>query len=369
MPPILYKKAQDGKLQMWQITVTDNQIITTFGDEGGKLQTTTDTIWTGKNLGKKNATTPDEQARAEAQAKWEKQIKRKGYVEDRARALNSETDAEGGLVPMLAHKFSEQGHKIQYPALVQPKLDGSRCIAIIDDGVCTLWSRTRKLITSVPHINASLEKIFPAGYYEIDGELYSHSHHDQFEQLMSLIRSETPKPGHEIVQYHIYDYPSHGGTNSARNDSLQAIFKTHGNPYIILVETHTVNNEDELMTKFDYFLSLGYEGAMIRNSKGLYENKRSYNLQKVKEFLDDEFDIVGIEEGRGKLQGHVGSFICITKNKVRFNAKAKGELDNLKKYFEDHSLWQGKQLTVQYQGITNKSGVPRFPVGLRIRQD
>jgi DNA ligase-1 len=80
--------------------------------------------------------------------------------------------------------------------------------------------------------------------------------------------------------------------------------------------------------------------------------------------VDDEFEIVGIEEGRGKLAGHA-IFVCRTKEGQEFKAKMKGDTAKLKAYFNNHSLWQGKFLTVQYQNIS-QYGVPRFPVGLRI---
>ena len=108
---------------------------------------------------------------------------------------------------------------------------------------------------------------------------------------------------------------------------------------------------------------------MLRNIDSLYVNKRSYDLQKVKEFQDEEFEIIGIDEGRGKLTGHVGSFVCRTANGKEFLAKMAGDTDKLKEYFENHALWQGKQLTVKFQGLTGKEQVPRFPVGLRIRDD
>ena len=72
---------------------------------------------------------------------------------------------------------------------------------------------------------------------------------------------------------------------------------------------------------------------------------------------------------RGKLSGHAGSFVCITKDGNEFNAKIKGQLPLLKKYFTEFEKYKGKMLTVQYQGYTNKNNVPRFPIGLRIRED
>ena len=92
----------------------------------------------------------------------------------------------------------------------------------------------------------------------------------------------------------------------------------------------------------------------------------SMDLQKVKDFLDDEFDIVDIEEGRGKLAGHVGAFICKMSDGKTFKAKMSGDTEHLKDYFENHQRWSGMRLTVQYQGLTSY-GIPRFPVGKAIR--
>ncbi len=121
------------------------------------------------------------------------------------------------------------------------------------------------------------------------------------------------------------------------------------------------------MDFFAQFTAQGFEGAMLRNVNSLYVNKRSYDLQKVKEFDDSEFGIAGVKEGRGKLAGHA-IFICELgpKGGETFDVKLKGDTEYLKKLWEDKSLWEGKMLTVQFQGLT-AYGVPRFPVGIAIR--
>jgi DNA ligase-1 len=328
---------------------------------------TTDTISKGKNVGKKNETTAFEQAYAEAQAKWEKQ-KKKGYVDSLEAAQKGELDAviEGGLLPMLAHKFADQAHKIKYPAYVQPKLDGIRCIAILKGGKCTLWSRTRKLITGVPHISAAIEKALGEHDIILDGELYNHEFKKDFEKIVSFVRQETPQEGSEIVQYHVYDLPS-DQPFSKRAEKLRYMKSSWFKGEVIKVETVQIEDEAEAVNWFNIWREQGYEGAMIRNANGLYVNKRSYDLQKIKEFDDAEFDIIGIDEGRGKLQGHVGAFLCRTGDGKSFLAKMSGDTANLKTYFTDHKLWEGKRLTVKYQGLTGANGVPRFPVGVAIR--
>lgn len=371
--PKLYKATKTGALQFWEIeayrtmdgecTPVNGGIRTTFGQVGtDSPQITEDIIRKGKNVGKKNETSPYDQALAEAQAKWEKQVK-KGYVDNMNRASKGE-DNIGGVLPMLAHKFSEQGHKIKFPAFIQPKLDGVRCIAIIKNGKATLWSRTRKPITSVPHIVKELETNFVGQSITLDGELYNHSFKDNFEKIISLVRQEEPDDDHHLVQYHIYDLVSEDNFE-VRFDNLLKMISDISTP-IKLVQTYCVY-EDTVDEYFTKFVDEGYEGAILRNMAGLYQNSRSYDLQKVKEFQDAEFEIVGIEEGRGKLAGHVGAFVCKTDDGKQFLAKMAGDTGRLAEIFRNPKGVIGKQLTVKYQGLTGKNGVPRFPVGVVIR--
>src|SRR5271170_7319337 len=366
--PTLYKKTSTGAIQFWTITAVGNEITTTYGQLGtDSPQTTVDVIKEGKNAGRANATSVEVQAEAEAKAKWTKQLK-KGYVKTQAEAEAGTTDAiiEGGILPMLAHKFSEHAKKIQYPAYGQPKLDGIRCIAIKKDDDVTLWSRTRKPIKSVPHIIEAI-KLIP-GDFILDGELYNHEYRQDFDTIIELVRPDEPVEGHEKVQYHVYDavlpVPFRDRNNWLR-DVLEKFWQEDSTA-LMYVAAHTVGGADKVDGFHELMLEEGYEGAMLRNADSPYVNKRSYDLQKVKAMVDDEFQIVDFEEGRGRLSGHVGSFWCVTKEGGRFKAKPKGKTSKLKEYFNDHSLWTGKLLTVQYQNLT-PDGLPRFPVGKGIR--
>jgi DNA ligase-1 len=330
----------------------------------------------GKNVGRSNETSPADQALAEATSKWEGKIK-KGYVEDASRALAGEKDIDGGYDCMLAHKFADHGHKIKYPAYIQPKLNGHRCLAIIVDGECTLWSRTRKPITSMPHIVKELEDVYPTGSHELDGELYNHSYKDRFEELASFIRQEVPKPGHEVVEYHVYDKRM-VGEFGARTVSLYGDLHSYEKGtatlnYVRFVDTVLVSSEDEMLAAFENYLLLGYEGGMARNANSLYEGKRSYHLQKIKEFQDAEWPITSIKEGRGTNAGcgifqcrvataeHPAPCVC---KKCAFDVKMRGPRERLVTFLNDHSTWKGKILTVKYQYIS-AYGIPIFPTGER----
>lgn len=369
--PALYSRNSDGSIQIWDIAVQDCQIIKTYGVLDGKMQTSFDTIAQGKNLGKANETTAADQAALEALAQWEKKLK-SGYVRDLEAARAGAVDAgfvTGGIEPMLAHKFADHAAKISYPAYVQPKLDGIRCIAVVADGVCRLWTRTRKPITGVPHIIAAIERwaaMENASRIIFDGELYNHEYKNNFEQIVSYVRQAKPKPGHEVVQYHVYDIAD----NSTNADFAARTGKLVGanigvEPSLVTVQTDAVHDDAELLDAFNAFRAAGYEGAMVRNAAGAYENKRSYNLQKIKEMDDAEFEIVDVVAGRGRMSD-CGIFVCKTKDNTEFSCKMEGSLEALKQYVENKNLAVGKLLTVRYQGLTN-GGVPRFPIGVTLR--
>jgi DNA ligase-1 len=360
--PTLYKLTSTGAIQMWSIGVEGNTIITHFGQKDGKIQRGEEAIKEGKNVGRSNETTPEEQALSEATSKWEGKVK-KGYVEEINRAAAGEKDIDGGYDCMLAHRFSDHGHKITYPCYVQPKLNGHRCLAVIDNGVAKLYSRTRKPITSCPHIVAELQAIFPAGHHELDGELYNHDYKDKFEDLASLIRQEVPAEDCTEIQYHVYDKKMDGGFQDRVDRlfcDLAGTFK-----YVRCTYSTYVDSQDELMDQFDSFLQGGYEGAMARNTQGKYVGKRSYDLQKIKEFLDDDYPIIGINEGRGSYAG-CGIFVCSLPNGETVDVKMRGPKERLKDFLNDHNLWKGKVLVVKYQYIS-KYGKPIFPVGERFK--
>jgi len=374
--PPLYKKSSQGKIETWEVYVAKKMdgrchVNSTFGELDGKMQTTFDTITEGKNIGKSNETSVYEQACNEAKAKWEKK-KKKGYVESIEAAKAGKVDdlIEGGIEPMLAQTFEKHSDKIIYPCLAQPKLDGIRCVAIKKGQNVTLWSRTRKRITSCPHIEQAIAfHLAHVTNIVLDGELYNHDLKNDFEKIVSAVRKEDPTPESAKVQYHIYDIIEKDMSNldRARWLTLHALWPDSAP--LKRVDTAGIRTATDVFVIFKEHRRAGYEGTMLRNNAAMYENKRSYNLQKVKEFDDAEFEIVGVVEGKGKLQGLLGAFLCKTQEGTEFEVKMTGNQEETKKFLNDSKTWKGKLLTVQFQGLTGKNKVPRFPVGLRLREE
>lgn len=365
----LYKKSKStGKIQQWTLKVGGTIHVATIeavhGGIGEKLTTDLDTIKEGKNIGRSNETTPWEQAVLEADAKFEKKLKT-GYVKTLAAAKRGAVDAviKGGVDPQLAHTYSKQGHKINFPCVGQAKLDGIRCIAVKKGEDVTLWTRTRKEILSCPHIIADIKTHFKGKDITLDGELYNHSMKKDFERIVSAVRQTEPVADSKLVEYHIYDVVDFKTTLDKRLLPIAASLLNKNIGSLKIVNTFVIDNEAELNLMFAGFINQGYEGMMVRNIHSVYESKRSYNLQKVKEFEDEEFLILDVIPG--KMDTVI--FVCETAQGDKFEATMSGDRNNNQRYLTNKRNVVGKQLTVQFQGLTGKNSVPRFPVGKSVR--
>ena len=223
------------------------------------------------------------------------------------------------IKPMLAHKVDDRRIDFSEPVFIQPKLDGVRCI-FTKDGA---YSRTGKQFHNLRHIELRLERFFKVQPNAVlDGELYNHALRDDFEQIISLVRKQKPtdedrRNAQHLIQYHVYDIIDEGPSYENRLNWLLSSRYLWCNA-VIPVETHRVNKYEEAANMhYDGFLEQGYEGSILRLN-GPYEQKRSYNLQKFKDFSDDEATIVGYEAGKGKRTGTLGKFFMMDDQGVEF---------------------------------------------------
>lgn len=354
----LYKRAVNGKINEWTIEVDGHCYRTISGYTDGQKTTTEWTCCEGKNVGRSNETTAEEQAMKEAEAEWKKRTE-KGYF-----AKIKDIDKSTIFKPMLANKWEDRMDKITYPVYSQPKLDGIRCI-VRSDG---MWTRTGKPIISAPHIFEALKPMLEKNPDLIfDGELYTDKYANDFNAIVSLVKKTKPtaqdlKDSAKVIEYHIYDLPSHDDAFLERNRMLTGIQLPK---CCKLVRTDFCQTENHVNALYEMYVEEGYEGQMIRlNEK--YENKRSNSLLKHKSFIDEEYEIVGVEEGGGNLTGMVGALIFESKQGDKFTASVNGGWDFLKELWKDRKSLVGKEATIKYFNIT-PDGKPRFPKVTAIR--
>ncbi len=357
---MLLKYTQKNQVQTWQITAEDDHFFTEEGIQGGTITTSKPTYCKPKNVGRSNETTSEQQAIIEAQAKWQKKVDG-GYNE----ILTSEKKF---FEPMLAHEISKY-EKLLFtvPTFMQPKLDGLRAINADN----TLMSRNGKPYVACPHLLQ--DKV------TLDGELYNHEYHDDFNKIVSLCKKQTPTSeelaeSKKMVQMWVYDFPNEKGSFSTRLMALKKWLskkENNSNNQFVLVPTYQVRNQKEVDNLHLQFLELGFEGSILRLDLGDYENKRSKQLLKKKDFVDEEFEIIGAVEGEGGRVGTIGKFwMLLEKGKPYviseskpvncFKSNVKGDFDFLKDIWKNNKKYIGTEATVKYFART-PDNIPRFP--------
>ena len=267
---------------------------------------------------------------------------------------------------MLAHKYNED--KADYPAYIQPKLDGVRCLFTAKGA----FSRANNQFMNVDHITKDLKPVFDRyPTLILDGELYNHGLKDDFEKIISLVKKKKPtdddkEEAAELVQYHIYDVASFphatytwrmNFVNSLKNS---AMFRTSS--CLCISDTKVALDFDDAQKLHAKNIKLGYEGSIYRSMEGKYKGTRSWDLMKFKDFHDAEAIIVDFVAGKGKRTGTLGKFIMQDYEGVEFGCPpGKGyNYDALAEMLENAAQYVGQLATFTYFERT-KAGSYRHP--------
>lgn len=359
--PTLFSKASSGAIQEWTIEVDGDRYRTVAGQKDGTLTTSKWTVCGGKNLGRSNETSPEQQALSEAKSKWKKK-KEEGGSENIQAAGKTEWTK-----PMLAQTWQKMKKKPGFPLYCQYKFNGMRCI-IRSDG---MWTRKGKKIISAPHIWEAVKDLFiTEPHLVLDGELYNHTLGENLNRIIKLVRktkassitAELLAESKKFIKFYNYDGYNVDGLDESvgylkRKQALNNLVKDI--PEVVSVETVEVKNQKELDAFFDKCKGFKYEGEMIRVD-GPYEHKRSKYLIKRKDFIDEEYVCLGINEGNGNAAGMAATFTCKTEEGTIFYANLKGSDDLMREIWANQDKYIGKEFTCVFQQYS-EYGVPQFP--------
>jgi len=261
------------------------------------------------------------------------------------------------IKPMLAYKAGIKPIDFSEQVYIQPKLDGVRCL-FTKDGA---FSRTGKQFMNVKHIENELQPLF-SDYPNLilDGELYNHALKNDFEKIISLVRKQKPTDddrleAESLVQFHWYDIIDDDNDilfidrSKFIHELLSDFFTGADAHHVFPLVTIRVDSLDKARAIHDANLAGGFEGSIIRLNR-VYECKRSYNLQKFKDFSDKEATIIGHVEGKGKRAGTLGKFIMRDEAGIEFGCPpGKGFTHNdLRVILENINHYIGKAATFTY---------------------
>jgi len=394
--PTLFKQATTGKTLVWNIKLQlingngnpikikkiqfnqklkpefSTRITVTHGQLDGKMQDAVQKITKGKNIGRSNETNVLTQGLSEMGSVWTKQQDRRNYTAQQTKISTP------SIRPMLLHEYTKNKSKIKFPACQQVKADGVRALTHYDpkEQRFRFYSRTGKEYYHLDHIRADLEKIdylieHPNVY--LDGEMYSEE--VNFNNIVGICKkcldlksSEAKKQ--KFINYYVFDLFDLDNPNmpfSERIALVEKLLKPKKITHLVPLLCKIVKTPQDIQ-KQHVENSKEWEGSVIRNLDGLYElGRRSYNALKLKDFITEEFPIVGFKEGTGKEEGLI-IFELETDKGKRFWARPEGSHEERAELFKIANDLIGKEITVRFVEYT-PDGIPRFPVALNIRSE
>ena len=189
----LYKPTKTGATQQWQIEVQGDSFICTYGQLGGAMQKQT-TKCSGKNLGKANETTPEQQAILEAEALVTKKLK-SGYSYEIS-------DTPSVSLPMKVKSYQDQIHNVKFPCISTEKLNGVNAMFKRTVDSITIYSRGGEVFPAIPHLEQYFHDIMDElGHNELNAELYIHGEHLQ--DIQSAVKK--PNKLSPRLTAHIFD--------------------------------------------------------------------------------------------------------------------------------------------------------------------
>jgi len=350
--PMMYGITKTRAVNQWQVSVFANEDGTAvlrkkYGKVGGKIQEVDRTIYNGKNIGKTNETTPVEQAISEAQSA----VNKKYDSNHEYFQMDPDTHIPRKLLPQLC-KGAKKG-KINWPAYLGKKLNGLCCLTEKQTEEEIIYhSRGGKRFNALIHLTPLLMPVMSVKDI-LHGELYKHG---WSLQKIGSYAKKLKEDGH-LLEYWIYDFALVGPNQQERFEMLKNIISPDFMPTIRILEHVIVKSYEEAKVYHDQWVQEGFEGGVLRNMDGTYMFEfNNDELEKVKEYEDAEFVIVGYKEGVGLEEGCI-IFRCATEEGKEFDVRPTGTRDDRKEWYKNGDYFIGKDMTVKFAELSD-DGIP-----------
>ena len=263
---------------------------------------------------------------------------------------------------------------------VSRKIDGARCIAIVDsNGDATFYSRTGKSFETLDIVRGGIKSLGVSNVV-FDGELclVDEDGNEDFQGIMKQLKKKDhtiPNPSYKIFDLITHDefYSKKGEYNrpySIRFADLIGTMKLNECPCLTVLDQDKIKDDDHFAEWVSKSTKQKWEGLMLRADEP-YKGKRSKDLLKYKSFFDDEYQVVNAEMGpfRYVLNGKeheetMLSCVMITHKGNTVRVGSGFSIEQRQEFYRRPENILGKIITVQYfEETKNQDGnlSLRFP--------
>jgi len=278
----------------------------------------------------------------------------------------------------LADKFNPDKHEWGDGWYVSRKLDGVRCIAVIDAfGDITFYTRTGKEITTLGVVYDGI-KCLQLTNKVLDGELclIDDDGNEDFQGVMKQIRKKDhtiKNPSFKIFDMIDFNDFQDGYSEKQLGERLTELtiaMEKNECPCLSMLGMNIITDDEQLEYFIDQAKEYGWEGLILRKN-AVYKGKRSKDLLKVKAFYDAEYKVEGLEMGPfryvkdgAECEEEMLSCVYIKHKGFRVRVGSGFTIEQRQDFYRNPELIQDMVITVQYfEETKNQEGGTslRFP--------
>jgi DNA ligase-1 len=283
----------------------------------------------------------------------------------------------------LAQKYFEKPEKLEGKTFaITTKIDGGRIIAIKENGQVSFFTRAGQKYEGLVDLEREMQ-LYMDDNTVLDGEITlldpkGLSSKEQYKETMKITRKDGEKHGIKMI---VFDYMSAAEfktqqsafTYRQRRMMIENFWPSEELKFFeVLPILYWGSDTSVIPTLLDKAIANGEEGIMINDCEAFYEFGRTWSLMKVKKMNTLDLEIIGFEEGSGRLAGTLGAILVRYKNNnvVKVGSGFSDGLRDL--IWENQDDYLGAICEIQYfEETTNADGgiSLRFPIFKDFRSD
>lgn len=300
------------------------------------------------------------------------------------------THSNGAFIPMLCKTLKDNKPFERGNYFGQWKINGERCIitATKDNGLFELIKlhyRSREGVDWTDKLSYLDDILLPCIPDEIidmmieegvglDGELYLPGY--GINEINSFIKN-IELPQHYKLQYWLYDICIENMSAINRQEVLHNNFKKYysgilnkedhlnNTDRLVLLSNDSITDINSAILHRDAYISLGFEGLVIREKSAEYQfgGKRNNSMLKFKKILDGLFTIIDVIP-EGKKRSTFGKFVLQNDiNDERFECTYNAPHSVLEEVLINKDKYIGKKAFVEYR---ERAGIKEVPFHAKV---
>lgn len=302
-----------------------------------------------------------------------------------AKTINKEIP---DLIPtfnvQLANKYFDKPSYVEGKTFaLTTKIDGGRIIALKENGQVSFYTRAGQKYEGLVDLESEMLRLMPDNTC-LDGEITllvrgNLSSKDAYKETMKIVRTkDKEKHGIKMLVFDCMTAEEFKNQNCkftylVRRADAELLFNQNDFQYFELLPIlYRGSDTSKIAELLEEEVANGEEGIMINICDAPYEFKRTNNLLKVKKMQTMDLEIIGFEEGEGRLANTLGAILVRYKN-GNIVKVGSGFSDDLRvTIWSNRAAYVGTICEIQYfEETTNADGGEslRFPIFKDFRPD